>query len=137
MPVWLRLGRIWMMSVKKSEKDLKKRLRELERENEAIRTENYEYRQLVGNLNEIVYTLDHNAAITYISPNIKKLSGYESYEIIGRPFTDFVHPEDLTDRIENFQKVFSGENLVTEYRYVTKTGEAVWIRTHGTPIIRD
>ena len=125
------------MSVKKSEKDLKKRLRELERENEAIRTENCEYRQLVGNLNEIVYTLDHNAAITYISPNIKKLGGYDSYEIIGRPFTDFVHPQDPADRIESFQKVFSGEDLVTEYRYITKTGEYIWIRTHGTPIIRD
>jgi len=125
------------MSVKKSEKDLKKRLRQLERENEAIRTENYEYRQLVGNLNEIVYTLDHNAAITYISPNIQSLAGYESYEIIGRPFTDFVHLEDLADRIENFQKVFSGEDIVTEYRYIAKTGEYIWIRTHGTPIIRD
>ncbi|MFO7839075.1 MAG: PAS domain S-box protein [Desulfosalsimonadaceae bacterium] len=116
--------------LQKENKALKKQLAELQENNEK-------YRYLLENLNEVVYTLDHNAAVTYISPNIEKISGYSQNEILGRPFTDFVHPKDLPSRVENFQKVFYGEDLVTEYRYLTRSGESVWIRTHGRPIMRN
>lgn len=122
----------------------KQGVKELQQENEALkkqlaglRESNEKYRGLLENLNEVLYTLDHNAAITYISPNIAKISGYSPSEVIGRPFTDFVHPDDLPGRIENFQRVFYGEDLVTEYRLLLKSGDSVWARTHGRPIMRD
>src|SRR6056297_3582598 len=125
------------MSKDLTKKQLWQKIEALEKENSRIRAGHDEYRQFLENLNEIFYVLDHNAEISYISPNIKEIGGYEPSEMIGRPFTDFVHPEDLSNRIENFQKVFSGGDLVTEYRYLTKDGESVWIRTHGRAIIRD
>jgi len=92
---------------------------------------------LVENLNEIIYTLDREAKVTYVSPNVERLGGYRPEEITGRPFTDFVHPDDLASRTENFQRVFLGEDLVTEYRYLLKNGESAWVRTNARPIIRD
>ncbi len=62
------------------------------------------FRSLVENLNEIVYTLDENAKITYVSPNINALSSYTLSEITGRSFIDFVHPDDIEGRIEQFRK---------------------------------
>ncbi len=121
----------------------KQDFKELQQENEALkkqlaelRESNENYRGLLENLNEVLYTLDHNAAITYISPNIANISGYSPSEVIGRPFTDFVHPDDLPGRTENFQRVFYGEDLVTEYRLLLKSGDSVWARTHGRPIMR-
>lgn len=52
------------------------------------------YRALVENLNDIVYTTDKNAVVTYVSPNIYQLSGYEPCEVIGKCFTDFVRSEE-------------------------------------------
>jgi two-component system cell cycle sensor histidine kinase/response regulator CckA len=95
------------------------------------------YRELVENLNDIVYTTDQNAVVTYVSPNILQVSGYEPSEVIGKSFTEFVHPEDLQGRIEQFLKILSGAKEATEYRYITKTGEIKWARTNSRPILRD
>lgn len=93
------------------------------------------YKMLVENLNEIIYTLDNHAVITYISPNIEQMSGFTWNEVIGKQFIDFVHPEDLNDRIAQFKKVLSGVSEPSEYRFLKKDGSSVWIRTNARPII--
>ena len=95
------------------------------------------YRELVENLNDIVYATDTNAVVTYISPNVFQLSGYTPEEVIGKNFTEFVHPEDLPGRIEQFLKILGGSKEVTEYRYFTKAGEMKWARTSARPIRRN
>ena len=95
------------------------------------------YRLLVENLNEIVYTLNEDAVITYISPNVEAIGGYAPAEMIGRPFTDFVHPEDLAGRMEQFFKILTGSGEATEYRVFTKDGRITWVRTAARPIMRE
>lgn len=92
------------------------------------------YSQLVENLNEIVYILNENAEIEYISPNVEEKSGYSVSELKEKGFVEFVHPEDLEGRLENFGKVLNGESEPSEYRYITKDGEVVWVRTHARPV---
>lgn len=74
------------------------------------------YRMLIENLSEILYTLDHNANITYISPNISDISGFTAEEVIGRNFIEFVHPDDKQERLAQFKKVMSGAIEPSEYR---------------------
>ncbi|MFO7874631.1 MAG: PAS domain S-box protein [Bacteroidales bacterium] len=87
------------------------------------------YRMLLENLSEILYTLDHNANITYISPNISDISGFTAEEVIGRNFIEFVHPDDKQERLAQFKKVMSGAIEPSEYRFLKKDGDSVWIRT--------
>ncbi len=94
------------------------------------------YKMLVENLNEIIYTLDKRAVITYVSPNIRALSGYTADEVKGRSFIDFVHPDDKGERLQQFIKVLSGNIEPSEYRFLKKNGEYVWIRTRGRPLIK-
>ena len=100
-------------------------------------TEAESYRELVENLNDIVYTTDEKAVVTYVSPNIAQLSGYEPVEVIGKSFIEFVHPADLSGRMEQFLKILGGAKQATEYRFITKTGEIRWARTSARPIVRD
>jgi PAS domain S-box-containing protein len=95
------------------------------------------YQTLVENLNEIVYALDKNATITYISPNVESISGYKPKEVIGKNFVDFVHPDDIKGRIEQFRKVILGIDKPSEYRFLTKDGDAIWVRTNAKPLIKD
>ncbi len=95
------------------------------------------YRSLIENLNEIIYTTDRNAMVKYVSPNIYRLTGYEAHEVIGKNFTEFVHPSDLEGRIEMFLKILGGAEQITEYRMITKSGEIKWARTNARPILRD
>ena len=96
--------------------------------------ENEYYRTLIENLNEVVYILNDRAEITYITPNIEAIGGYTVSEVIGRRFTDFVHPDDLPRRMESFGKAFAGSAQATEYRFLTKSGSVVWVRTSARPI---
>jgi PAS domain S-box-containing protein len=95
------------------------------------------YQNLVENLNEIVYALDKNATITYISPNVESIGGYKPEEVIGKNFVEFVHPDDIMGRMEQFRKVFSGIDEPSEYRFLTKKGDAIWVRTNAKPLIKD
>jgi len=117
--------------------ELEKEIRETYRLNEQLRKDNKKYRQLLENLNEVLYTLDQNGSVTFISENVEKLGGYRPVDVIGRPFTDFVHPEDLASRLETFRGILSGKNSVTEYRLLTKDGQSLWIRTNARPIRYD
>lgn len=98
--------------------------------------EDKDYRSLVENLNDILYTTDEKAVVTYVSPNIRQFSGYSPSEVIGRNFVEFVHPEDLPERMEQFERILGGIRQATEYRLFTKDGDIRWARTNARPIRR-
>jgi two-component system, cell cycle sensor histidine kinase and response regulator CckA len=100
-----------------------------------IHTDEKRYRELVENLNDIVYATDTNANITYVSPNITRIGGYLPEEVLGRNFTEFVHPDDLHGRLEQFRKIISGATQSSEYRFLSKAGQTVWVRTSARAIV--
>jgi two-component system cell cycle sensor histidine kinase/response regulator CckA len=104
---------------------------------EALRESEEKYRGLVEDINEIIYALDEQAVVTYVSPNIESLSDYKQSEVIGKSFTEFVYPEDLAGRIPHFRKILSGDSAASEYRMVTKSGEIRWVRTAARPIFKN
>src|SRR4030042_1560185 len=62
---------------------------------DRLRESEEQYRELVENINDIIYFVDSNGVITYISPPVKAELGYDPSEIIGRNFNEFIHKEDL------------------------------------------
>ncbi|MGM0510871.1 MAG: PAS domain S-box protein [Thermoplasmatota archaeon] len=108
--------------------------KEMEKE---LRKSEEKYRSLVENLNEVIYILNENAEIEYVSPNVEGVSGYSPSELAGKSFVELVHPDDLDGRIEQFEKVLSGEGEPAEYRFVTKNEDVRWVRTHARPIIEE
>lgn len=118
-------------SLEKDSAELSRVKSELEQNREALRQNREHYQQLLENLNTVLYTLDANARITYVSSNVKRLAGYSRQEMIGRKFIDFVHPDDLAGRLEKFKEILSGKESVTEYRYLTKSGEYKWVMNNA------
>src|SRR5690554_1207155 len=53
------------------------------------------YRNLVEESTEVIFSINNNMEVTYISPNIKQFLGYETYELISGGFVSLLHPEDL------------------------------------------
>jgi PAS domain S-box-containing protein len=112
-------------------------LAEHRRVEEALRESEEKYRDLVENINEVIYSLDENGILTYVSPVAEDLSGFTPMEIVGKPFQDFVHEEDRPRMIDHFQNLRNREIGEVEFRVITKSGDPQWTRASIRPIFRE
>jgi len=101
---------------------------------EALKKSEKKYLTFVENINEVLYTVDEKGMIKYVSPCVEILGGYAPSELIGKSFMDFVYKEDVSGREKQFQKTVSGVNQSSEYRFVTKSGTVLWVKTSGRAI---
>jgi PAS domain S-box-containing protein len=108
---------------------------ERRRAEQALRKSEEKYKNLVENIKEVIYTIDDSGIVTYISPAIKTILDYDSSEIIGRSFTEFIYSEDLLRQKERFERVLSGPIGPDEYRLLSKSGEIRWVQTSSMPIL--
>ena len=73
-----------------------------------------------------------------INPAVSQTLGYTNEELISRPITSFVHPDDQVITSKSRQSVKEDVPLINfENRYITKTGEVVWLSWTSIPIKRD
>jgi PAS domain S-box-containing protein len=107
---------------------------ERKRVEEALRESEEKYRDLVENISDVIYAVDKNGVLTYVSPVIESFIGYSPSEVIGRSFIEFIHQEDLHRIRKGFQRILSGRIEANEYRVWTKSGEIRWMRTSSRPI---
>lgn len=105
-------------------------LKILKEKQKAVESEE-KFRMLIENLNEIIYTLDTDGRITYVSPNFNSISSLNTGDVIGKCYIDFVHPDDRQAQWEQFQKILTGVNYPTEFRIAKQHGAYVWVKTNA------
>lgn len=102
----------------------------------AIRKSEEKFRSLVETSSDWIFEIGRNSVFTYVDPKVKKFLGYDSTEIVGRPFAHFV-TKDEAKRIERY---FSAKGLPKAFRmlkitYSHKDGRSVVFETSGAAII--
>jgi PAS domain S-box-containing protein len=113
-----------------------RRDRERKEAEEALRESEEKYRDLVENLNDVIYALDEHGSMVYISPAVESFLGFSPSEVIGRPYAELVFSEDLGRLGENLRRILAGHPLgPDEYRLVTKSGQIRWMRISSRPIL--
>ncbi|NPV62638.1 MAG: PAS domain S-box protein [Methanotrichaceae archaeon] len=97
------------------------------------------YRDLVENISDIIFSLDENGLITFISPAVKGISGYEPSEIIGRRFSEFILEDDLPVVQDGFKRAFSGSGLQgpVQFRIRNHQGRIQWLQSSCRPVFKD
>ena len=83
---------------------------------EQKETEN-RYRLITEKISDMVsvVTFSLNPKLTYASPSHKRILGYENEDLIGKPFFDFIHPDDKKKLGPLLKKYISvkSKNLLT------------------------
>jgi PAS domain S-box-containing protein len=92
------------------------------------------YRNLVENMDDMVYTLDIEGRLTYVSPAVEQISGYAPEELTGRHFGEFVHPGDLPAAAANFGIAEENQSVHLELRILSKDGSVINVRSSGRPL---
>lgn len=109
---------------------------ERKRIEEKIRESEEKYRTLVETLREVIYELDPEGTVTYISPSIEEFLEYPPEQVIGQDFRRFIHPEDILRIQEGAQAVLQGQSVSNEYRGLTRSGQTRWMHTFSQPIVQ-
>ncbi|HUU28928.1 MAG TPA: PAS domain S-box protein [archaeon] len=104
---------------------------------QALRESREKYKELIENINDVIYMVDDRGVIKYISPVIETVLGYTPSEIIDRNFTDFLYQEDLPIAVKRFKKAMRGDIPIKDYRVATKSKEMRWIRTSTRPAFKE
>jgi len=101
---------------------------------EALRKSKEQYQELVENLNDVIYAIDRDGIITYISPVIESVLGYRAEELIGNSFLNFIYSHDQDRLKKDFDRAKDRIGSQRDYRFVDKSGDPKWCRVNSRPI---
>ncbi len=108
--------------IKKINEKLENEVEERKRVESELKKNKKYFQSLIQNSQDIITLLDYDGIITFVSPLIKEVTGFEPEEIEGHHFRKFVHPEDLEKVSEIFKKIVSrpGSKESLELRFKNK-----------------
>lgn len=105
-----------------------------QRAEQSRETTETKYRDLVANLEEVVYSVDAAGRIQYMSPAVERVYGFSLAEVQGQHFSKFVHPEDIRGVMASFEKALRGTIEPQDFRAFDRFGRLRHLRS--TPRLR-
>ena len=111
---------------------------ERKKADEALRESEYKYKSLIENIPDIIFTIDLEGKITFVSKRTKEILGYENAETINRNIFDFIPEEDHQRAMENLQKGMKGEKIKHfQIPMIAKSGERLFFECSFSRIYKD
>jgi diguanylate cyclase (GGDEF)-like protein/PAS domain S-box-containing protein len=106
---------------------------------EALRQNEERFRSLVQNASDIVTILDVDGTIRYDSPAIERVLGYEQAERVGKPASEYIHPEDVEQVKASFAQALElrGVRPPLEFRIRHKDGSWRYVEVTRTNLLDD
>ena len=96
----------------------------------------YSYRQIFNMSIDLICIADiHTATFIQINPAFSAKLGYTQTELLGKPFMDFIHPDDIeaTQRVMDEQLKQNREVISFTNRYRKKDGGYVYLNWNSHP----
>jgi PAS domain S-box-containing protein len=96
------------------------------------------YKNIVELSSDIIYTSDKDGIQTFMNDAAFRLLEFSPDEVIGRPFTELLHPDDRARSLEkrNEMERLDVDAINFENRYVTKSGRTITV-LHNVRVLRD
>jgi PAS domain S-box-containing protein len=95
------------------------------------------FRTLVENVANAIFLIDLDSEeCIYVSPSVRTLLGRDAEELIGRPLTDFVHPDDKERVVAHSASRRRGRGSPTTVtRMSHRDGKWVWVQATASPVL--
>ena len=102
-----------------------------------LKSQYFEYEQLNKFFNlsgDLLCIAGFDGYFKRINPTVSQVLGYTQEELMAQPINEFVFKEDKVDTQQSRTHVYQGKPLLGfENRYVTKSGEIVWLSWTSMP----
>jgi PAS domain S-box-containing protein/putative nucleotidyltransferase with HDIG domain len=105
----------------------------------AIHESEEKYRSLVETAIAGIASIDIEGKFMFANDTVCLWAGLNKADILGQPFADFLHPDDLPGLMEMFLNAARNEvpGPTIEFKIVRRDGRVLWLHTIPTPIILD
>jgi len=90
-----------------------------------LRASEEKYRGIVETAQEGLWSVDQNVITTHVNQKMTDMLGYESDEMLRKPFMAFVHPDDQSDGASDHAG-FAAIREDRDVRLLRKDGKIVW-----------
>jgi PAS domain S-box-containing protein len=105
---------------------------------EFLRESEYKYKSLIENIPDIIFTIDLEGKITFISKRTKDIIGYENSEMIKMSIFDLIPQEAHQSVMEKVQKGMKGQKIKhLKMPVKAKSGAVLFFEFSFTRIIKD
>jgi len=92
----------------------------------ALQENEERFRALIENAPDIITVMNADGIITYVSPSIERVLGYDPEEPIGRSAFDRVHPDDVAKRAEDMSSLLRQEGVVLTAEFRLRHRDGSW-----------
>lgn len=110
--------------------------RDITEEHEALKAlelSEAHFRRLAETSGDVIVCYTPLGVVTYVSPSVRKVLGYEEGELIGRTIEFVMTSADRSRAIDRFQALVRGQALdlgeAFVYRVLRKDGAAIWLES--------
>ena len=102
---------------------------------QALQESEERYRTLIENANEAI-VVAQDGLLKFANRKTSDMTGYSPQEIVGKPFVEFIHPDDGQMVSDNYARRIRGEEVpeVYTFRIVGKSGMETWVEIHAVSI---
>lgn len=106
---------------------------------EALRHSEEKFRSLIENSHDVISVTVPGSGMTYISPSVKRVLGYEPAERFGRQYGEIIHPDDMARIQGEFEKLVKtpGATWTVEFRMRHKDGSWRYVESTGTNLLNN
>jgi len=98
----------------------------------ALADSELKYRQVVNNASQAILVVQ-GARIVFLNPMASTMIGYSREEVMARPFTEFIHPDDRDMVVERHTSRMKGVDVppVYGFRIVRQDGAVRWVELNA------
>jgi PAS domain S-box-containing protein len=86
------------------------------------------YQRIIEQSADVATIVDDDGTITYVSPSVRHVLGYDPDDLVGNQGYEYVHPDDREANANAVEKAMNGAELaVAEVRFRRADGTWCWI----------
>ncbi len=106
---------------------------------ERLRASEARYRLLADHATDVVYLIDHQSQVTWISPAVEQILGWDPDQLVGTRMYDLIHPDDRLGIESVRAALHDGEEVPTPIggrtcRFRHKDGSYTWMALKTTTV---
>ena len=112
---------------------------ERKRAEQAIQQSERRFRTLIENSHDALALLAEDGTILYEGPTVRRITGYEPSERIGKNALESIYPEDMPIVVQSLAKVLGGANntVTAQFRSRKMDGTVWWTEATATNLLHD